>query len=90
MPIAPIGIFFVSGIDSFSNFYYNTPHKDRTKLRRLENEKLHLFNDGIRSISVYWSNRTKRSPSIWWCCINRALRITCNLLGNIVHRLCTS
>lgn len=35
MPIAPIGIFFVSGIDSFSNFYYNTPHKaidDKTKL----------------------------------------------------------
>jgi hypothetical protein len=57
MPIAPIGIFFVSGIDSFSNFYYNTPHKDKTKLGRLENEKLHLFNDGICSVSVCWFNR---------------------------------
>lgn len=60
MPIAPIGIFFVSGIDSFSNFYYNTPHKaidDKTKLGRLENEKLYLFNDGICSVSVCWFNR---------------------------------
>ena len=60
MPITPIGIFFVSGIDSISNFYYNTPHNDKTKLSkfgRLENEKLYLFNDGVCSISVYWSNR---------------------------------
>lgn len=28
MPITPIGIFFVSGIDSISNFYYNTSHKE--------------------------------------------------------------
>ena len=28
MPITPIGIFFVLGIDSFSNFYYNTSHKN--------------------------------------------------------------
>lgn len=60
MPIAPIGIFFVSGIDSFSNFYYNISHKaidDKTKLGRLENEKLYLFNDGICSVSVCWFNR---------------------------------
>ena len=60
MPIAPIGIFFVSGIDSFSNFYYNTPHKaidDKTKLGRLENEKLYLFNDGICSVSICWFDR---------------------------------
>lgn len=60
MPIALIGIFFVLGIDSFSNFYYNTPHKDKTKLSkfgRLENEKLYLFNVNIRGVSVCWFNR---------------------------------
>ena len=35
MPIAPIGIFFVFGVDSISNFYYNTSHKDKTKLYTL-------------------------------------------------------
>lgn len=74
-------------------FYYNTSHKaidDKTKLRRLENEKLHLFNNGICSISVYWFNCAKRSSSIWRTFASCALRITCDLLGDFVHRLFAS
>lgn len=40
MPITPIGIFFVSGIDSISNFYYNTSHKEEILNQKLqENSK---------------------------------------------------